>query len=478
VESWLKDWSRDDFKGAERAAIGARAGALAEAAAALRTVLRHYLTLDPVLLETARRCLAGLLAEAAEALRARGVITFDALLRETRNLLAGHPEVLASEQARIRQLLVDEFQDTDGVQCEIVRRLALDNGAGRGLFLVGDPKQTIFGWRNADLEAYESLVGSALAAGGRRVSLLRNFRSVPPLLEEVNRVVAPVMAERAGLQPRYEPLVASDPMKDGGDSEAAVEYWLSSPGDEGADRRSGSNTEVAELEARAVAHDIATRYEQTGSWGAFAILFRATTWQETYLEALRARGVPFRVTRDKGYYRRREIIDAAALTRVIVHPADQLALVTWLRSPTIGVPDAAWIPLWRHRLPDALLSLEAPSSRRLEHLRGVVAAAASEVPAEIVGLDAIAGWQENLVDALEAIAELRVIWWEEPVDVAIRRLRERVLVDCTESARFLGAYRAANLDRFFRRLRDSLEHSWCDAQAFLRAIRRCVTEAL
>jgi ATP-dependent exoDNAse (exonuclease V) beta subunit len=499
VESWLKDWSRGDFTGAESGALGGRAAVLAEAAGGLRSVLRHYLKMDPVLLETARRCLAELLAEAGEALRRRGIITFDALLRETRDLLAGNRDVLRGEQRRVRQLLVDEFQDTDAIQCEIVRLLALDgtldrapdpagsSAAGhRGLFLVGDPKQTIFGWRNADLEAYEEMVAAALAAGGRRVSLLRNFRSVAPLLAEVNRVVEPVMTEQPGLQPRYEPLVPAKEESAGppsaqadgaGAATPAVEYWLSWEAGDGAARKPASNTEAAEIEARAVADDIAARYRETGTWGAFALLFRATTWQESYLEALRARGIPFRVTRDKHYYRRREIIDAAALVRTVVHPADQLALVTWLRSPTVGVPDAAWIPLWRHRLPEAMIGLDAPSRRRLDHLRGVVEAAARELPEGIPGIDRIAGWSESLIDAVEAIAELRQIWRDAPLDLAIRRLRERVLVECTESARFLGAYRLANLERFFRRLRDSLEESGGDAQAVLRGIRRGVSEA-
>ncbi len=491
VESWLKDWSRGKFTGAENAALSDRAAALAEAAGGLRSVLRHYLKMDPVLLETARSCLAELLAEAGEALRRRGIVTFDALLRETRDLLAGDRDVLRAEQRRIRQLLVDEFQDTDAIQCEIIRLLALngaesgahpgDGADRRGLFLVGDPKQTIFGWRNADLEAYEEMVGAALAAGGRRVSLLRNFRSVAPLLAEVNRVVEPVMTEQPGLQPRYEPLVPAkeEPAHEPSAKPVtpAVEYWLSWEAAEGAPRRPASNTEAAAIEARAVADDIAARYRETGSWGAFALLFRGTTWQESYLEALRARGIPFRVTRDKHYYRRREIIDAAALVRAVVHPADQLALVTWLRSPTVGVPDAAWIPLWRHRLPEAMIGLEAPSKRRLAHLRGVVEAAARELPGGIPGIDDIDGWPESLIDAIESIAELRQLWREAPVDMAIRRLRERVLVECTESARFLGAYRLANLDRFFRRLRDSLEESGGDIQAVLRGIRRGVTEA-
>jgi ATP-dependent exoDNAse (exonuclease V) beta subunit len=88
----------------------------------------------------------------------------------------------------LAQLLVDEFQDTDVLQCEILRALALDEPEQPRpvLFLVGDPKQSIYGWRNADLRAYQQL-RDLLEAEGRVFPLVVNFRSAPPILDEVER---------------------------------------------------------------------------------------------------------------------------------------------------------------------------------------------------------------------------------------------------------------------------------------------------
>ena len=132
----------------------------------------------------------------------------------------------------LRQLLVDEFQDTDRVQCDLVGYLAMgDDGRRPGLFLVGDPKQSIYGWRNADLAAYEAFVGQVREAGGQVHALVVNHRSAPPVLDEVARLVGPVMEETPGLQPRFEPLLPSPANAEApgfADGERApVEHWVS-----------------------------------------------------------------------------------------------------------------------------------------------------------------------------------------------------------------------------------------------------------
>src|SRR5690606_22004939 len=130
----------------ERACLAGREAALAAAAGALAEALRHALALDPTLLARVHRVLAPLHARAAARLHREGQESFDALLRRARRLLDEHPDVAGQVRARIDQLLVDEFQDTDADQCEIVARLALEVGrSGPGLFVVGDPKQSIYG---------------------------------------------------------------------------------------------------------------------------------------------------------------------------------------------------------------------------------------------------------------------------------------------------------------------------------------------
>ncbi len=484
----LRAWERGDFTRSEAAALGADAARLGAEAGRLAAVVGLYLRMDPALLDLARRALAPLLAAIETELRSRGVATFADLLREARDLLARDPRVRSREQARIGQLLVDEFQDTDRLQCDLVRLLALEGApAGRpGLFVVGDPKQSIYGWRNADLAAYGEFVERALAAGGRVYPLVENFRSAPPILDEVTRVVEPVMVERAGLQPAFEPLVPCAALAaDAGFTAAGrapIEYWVSWPPDParpGALDPRANVDEAARLEARAVARDVAALHAAgESSWKDFGVLFRSTGNLEVFLEAFREAGVPFAVTRDKQYYRRREIIEAAALVRAVVNPVDQVALVAFLRSAAVGVPDAAWIPLWRRGFPGLATELGGGDGERLDELRTLVAEAAGELPAGVPGLERIAGWERSLGAALEDLAELRRSFLEEPPDRFIERLRRRLLVEAGEGARHLGAYRVANLDRFFRQLEVALERPESDVQALLRSLRRSVSEAL
>ncbi|HMB54995.1 MAG TPA: UvrD-helicase domain-containing protein, partial [Thermoanaerobaculia bacterium] len=162
----LAKWRAGDFNKSEQAVLAASAAEISAAAADLRAVLRHAGRLDPELLALAHRALGPLLRTVRRELRGRGVVTFEDLLAEAARLLATRGDVAARERARIDQLLVDEFQDTDLLQCEIVARLALDGPAERrpGLFLVGDPKQSIYGWRSADLGAYDGFLDSVLGA--------------------------------------------------------------------------------------------------------------------------------------------------------------------------------------------------------------------------------------------------------------------------------------------------------------------------
>jgi ATP-dependent helicase/nuclease subunit A len=399
-------------------------------------------------------------------------------------LFEDHPDVLASERRKINQLLVDEFQDTDVVQCAIVSCLAFGgpDEESPGLFVVGDPKQSIYGWRNADLEAYDTFCGQVHEHGGRTYPLVQNFRSTPVLLEEVGRSVRPIMREEAGLQPRFTELLPSERTREWtGFHEgrwAPVESWVSwsSSEDGNANPKTGS-IEAAEIESDAVARDIRALHLECGvPWKDFGVLFRTTSRLDLFLEAFRRNGVPFVVTRDKQYFRRREIIEAAALVRLIVNPTDQVALLTFLRSPLVGVPDAALIPLWRREFPRLVIDLEnrAQSSPALER---VVREAAGALPDNVPGLEEIGDWEENLLAALETLAMLREAIRSEPPDSFIERLRRTTLIEAGEAARFLGQYRVANLERFFRRLRMSLDEGGGDVQAVLRGLKRSVTEA-
>jgi ATP-dependent helicase/nuclease subunit A len=505
----LAGWGHGRLGRQERERLGEVCGELADRAAAVARLLDHLDDLDPERLRHGRLALAPLLAGVEGELRRRGIATFDSLLRGARQLLATHPEVRAKLRRAIDQLLVDELQDTDATQCEVLRWLALDGPADErpGLFLVGDPKQSIYGWRSADLRAYEGFVARVEEGGGEVRQLVENFRSVPAVLGEVARVVGPVMRERPGVQPPFAPLLpcerraADRGFTAGGRS--PVEHWVSwlpaadgeadgggeplslamVTGDEplspraisGGDPPAPGPVTAAALEAEAIAADLLELHQRHAvPWRDAAILLRSTGDLEIYLDALRRAGIPFAVGRDKQYYRRREVIDAAAAVRTVLDPGDHLALITTLRSPAVGVPDAALLPLWRHELPRLLTELHRPSPAGLATVRRAVEAAAGELPAGVPGLERVAGWELSLLAAIEQLAVLREAFFAEPADAFVERLRRLLLLDATAAARDLGGYRLANLERFFRRLLVELEQGSGDVAAVLRALREDV----
>ncbi|MES1241114.1 MAG: UvrD-helicase domain-containing protein [Acidobacteriota bacterium] len=479
VEHLDKKWGRGSLGAStELRVLGESREELMPLASRLCRLIDHVNALDPGLLEHARLGLAPLLAEVERTLRSRGIATFDSLLTGAERLLARHLSVRTRVRRGIDQLLVDEFQDTDRVQCEILRWIALDGPPEErpGLFLVGDPKQSIYGWRSADLRAYDGFLERVRQGWGEVRPLVENFRSVPAILDEVARAIEPVMRERPGLQPRFERLLPCDLRRDEpGFAEevwAPVEHWVSW----GEGRSQTLAVEATELEAAAVASDLVALHGRGEAWKDMAILLRGMSQLDLYLEALRRAGVPFAVGRDKHYYRRREVIDAAALVRSVLDPGDHLALLTVLRSPSVGVPDAALIPLWARRFPKLMTELASPEG--LQDLPGLIDEAAAEVPPGIPGMPAIqSGWAASLKAAVAALAELRQSFAADPADLFLEKLRGLLLVDVTEAARYLGPYRLANLDRFFRQLLKAMEDGGGDAFGVLRSLRRSVAEA-
>jgi ATP-dependent exoDNAse (exonuclease V) beta subunit len=479
----LEKWGRDELTTSESAVLDDVRAALPAAARDLAGLARQLRDLDPELLDLARRALAPLLAEVHRTMRARGAQTFAALLRDAAETLARHPQVRSRVRGEITQLLVDEFQDTDRRQCEILRLLALEGSPEErpGLFLIGDPKQSIYGWRDADLAAYDGFLALVREAGGRVMSLSVNFRSTPAILAEVDRVVRPAMRAEPGMQPAFQALLPCarrslepDPLAG---RRAPVEYWVSwAPSTDAPDvLEEASTQEAAELEAVAVAADIRELHEGGVPWRGFGVLLRSTGDIDVYLQAFRDAGVPYLVERDRAYYRRREIIDAAALVRAVLDPGDHLALVTVLRSSAVGVPDAALIPLWARSFPDRVSELGPPTGGGLAEVQALVIEVAATLPADIPGIERIRGWERNLVAFLGHLVELRASFATEPSASFVEKLRVRTLFEATEAARNLGGFRVANLDRFFRTLLDAIESAG-DPHAVLRSLRAGVSE--
>src|SRR5204863_622266 len=140
------------------------------------------------LLSMTRRFIAFLDAEKWR----RGVVDFDDLLLRTAALLDDQP-VLDRVRRQFDYIFVDEFQDTDRVQARIIERLARDRGgalvSGK-IVVVGDPKQSIYGFRRADPETYAAFTRELIGAGAEHRLILDQYRSQPALLDAVNGLFA------------------------------------------------------------------------------------------------------------------------------------------------------------------------------------------------------------------------------------------------------------------------------------------------
>ena len=289
--------------------------------------------------------------------RSAALLDFDDLLRAARNMLRAHPTVREALALKYLHVLVDEFQDTDPLQTEIFWRLCGSPPAGAidadwrefqirpgALFLVGDPKQAIYRFRGADVGAYVWARAAFQAQDPVSVlSISVNFRSCAPILEYVNaRFSAPLAS--AG-QPGFTALNAFYPPRDGGPCVSALDILVAN--DEGKASAIEQRDAEAEAVARLCAHligtehiiDPTTRQRRMCKAGDIALLAPtgADLWR--YEQALEDRGISVATQAGKGLFRRQEIQDLIAITRVIADSRDTLALGALLRGPLVGIPD-------------------------------------------------------------------------------------------------------------------------------------------
>jgi ATP-dependent helicase/nuclease subunit A len=281
-----------------------------------------------------------------------GLLSFDDLLLLARDLLSDNEAIRLAESQRFRQILVDEFQDTDPLQYEIVFLLASEEtGSVRDpfatplspgkLFIVGDPKQSIYRFRGADISAYLRARDHVLD-GGQPASLVTNFRSRPGILDVLNPLFAGWMGPRspdeADVEPVYEPIHAHRP--------AAASPGVSILSVETADKAK------VEVRRRAEAGEIARRIREwvdSGTYGPsdIAVLFRSLMDSPIYTRALREAGIDFVVDGGRAFFERPEVGEAFCLLRALANPADHVATVGVLRSPVGGVPDAELVAFVR-----------------------------------------------------------------------------------------------------------------------------------
>jgi len=295
-----------------------------------------------------------------------GLLDFDDLLAKARDLLRDNLEVREDFKRAYDHILLDEFQDTDPLQCELAFFLCEVEGGGAGsweavelepgkLFLVGDPKQSIYRFRRADIETYEQ-AREMVAASGEVLTLTENFRTRPEVVDSVNCAFEGVMhrPEDGRYQPDYAPLSAHRERAEVGPGVVVLPPAV--PLDEmNADEvRESEAREVAALVRHARDSGATKVYDRDiESWRPvelrdIAVLFHRTTALDAYEEAFGNQGLEYRVAGGKKFYARREVKELATVLAAIEDPHDLASVVGALRTPFFGASDED-ILLHRHR---------------------------------------------------------------------------------------------------------------------------------
>ena len=318
------------------------------------------------------KALRDFVLEYAAERRQRGVATFHDLLTWARDLLRDHPDVRARAQARWSRIFIDEFQDTDPLQAEIAFYLAalpdrpfpphwLDAELAPGkLFLVGDPKQSIYRFRRADIALYQKIQERV----GEDVALVQNFRSVPMVIEFVNYHFGAAMHFEPDVQPEYRGLVA-EPSQEGG-------LWSF-----GSEMANVKQPEIWRREAEDVARscrlikDTGWRVRgkegmRPADWQDICVLIPTRTNLRKLERAFETWGVPYRLESGELIVMTQEVRELVSCLRAIDDPSDQVALVATLRSPAFGCSDAE-LATWRDS--GGRFSYEAPGDGQAPRVR-------------------------------------------------------------------------------------------------------------
>ena len=304
--------------------------------------------------------IAGCTDRSVAARRAAGELDFHDLLVLARSLLrdpAHGARARSRLRDRYRRILVDEFQDTDPIQAELAALLGsrdpdpanrpwneIDVDPGR-LFFVGDPKQSIYRFRRADIATF--LAARDRFARPAPQFLTRNFRTVPEVLDWVNHVFGELIQPFIASQPEYRPLDAARAGPPGEAGRGVVLLGVEPHDDAGTDAgalRVREAADVAAIVRTAIAEEWPVHDRELGAWrparlGDICILLPART-SLGYLElALTDAGVPYRAETSSLVYSSREVRDLLMTLRAVDDPTNTLALVSALRSSVFGCGD-------------------------------------------------------------------------------------------------------------------------------------------
>ncbi len=411
------------------AAKGPRAASFNEARSALRAAaLEELAAADRELLQELLVRFADAYAEAKER---ESALDFEDLQLRARDLLHGHPEIREREQLRFRSIMVDEFQDTNRLQCELIDVLAA--GPDKDVFVVGDEFQSIYGFRHADVAVFRE----RRAAAPDVLPLTLNYRSRPEVLAAVNELFGEAFGD--GFRP-LEPVAGYGDPAFGTPVELLVTDKSS---------YADSGTHWRRAEARHVARRVRELVDAGAATpGEIVLLFAAGTDAEWFEQELREVGLPtYRMT-GRRYFGQQQVVDLLSYLRLLHNRYDDDALLTVLASPFVGVSN------------DALVLIRAAAARR-PIFRGIE----NTPPPDLPDVD------RRLVRAFLQRYERLV---EASGQLSLELLCERIAVehdyDLAVLARRDGRRRYANMRKLARLARSYEELRGPDIEGFVRFV--------
>jgi ATP-dependent helicase/nuclease subunit A len=258
-------------------------------------------------------------------------LDFEDLQLLARDLLRENAEVRERESWRFRSIMVDEFQDTNRLQCELVDLLA-EGADDKEIFFVGDEFQSIYGFRHADVHVFRERREHASGV----LALTQNYRSRPEVLGAINHLFSAEFGED------FQRLEAAGRFADPA-FETPVELLVT-------DKSSYAGTDVhwRRAEARHIARRVHELIQEgVAPAGEIVLLFAAGTDAEWYEEELRHVGIPTYRATGRGYFGQQQVVDLLSYLRLLHNRYDDEALVTVLASPLVGVSNDALVLLRR-----------------------------------------------------------------------------------------------------------------------------------
>ena len=324
-------------------------------------------------------------------LKQNNALDFDDLLLRTTLAMRDHPEMLAELQARFAYILIDEYQDTNHAQYVLAHALAMKH---RNICVVGDPDQSIYAWRGADIQNILDFEKDYRDA--KVVKLEQNYRSTKTVLHIAGALIS------HNTQRKEKALWTENAA-----GEKAKVFFCQDEYDE-------ANMVAQQLKALHEKHQYA--------WNQMAIFYRMNSLSRVMEDALRKENLPYVMARGVEFYNRKEIKDTLAYLRVIANPNDEVSLTRIVNVPTRGIGDAAIKQIQTYGIANGLGLYAA--MEQASHIAGLSSRAVNSVRAFVQMMN---GWRNKASEGGDGIGGLLLMEPTTSAHTTVQALMEDVV---------------------------------------------------